>query len=211
MLAMPPAIARCLAVAAMGTAAATSACAARPEVSSVGPEAVSQTTPPDAATPYVPAGTLLTVRLDQPLDSFYTAAGSTFTATVVTPLRDERGATLVRDGARLHGTFVSSGAPDDPRVLVRIDTVDTAAGTLPISAAVREAQHVDWVAPLRPTATFQDEYPYALLEDGAGATFRPPELAVPNVGYAFRHPKEVWVPRGALMELQLTRPLVVPR
>jgi hypothetical protein len=181
---MGPAIARSLALAAIGAAAAASACTARPEVSSVGPQAVSPAAPRDAAARYLPAGTLFTARLDQPLDSFHSAPGSTFTATVVTPLRDSRGGTLVPWGARMHGTFVSSGEPDDPRILVRIDTLDTAFGTLPVAAALREAQHVDWVAPLP---------------------------RKPNVGYALRRPKEVRVPSGALLELQLTSPLVLPR
>jgi hypothetical protein len=157
----------------------------------------------------VPAGTLFSVRLDHPLDSFYTAPGSTFTAAVVTPLSDPHGRTLVEYGARVHGTFVSYGSSDAPRIEVRIDSIDTVEGTLPVAAAVREAQHVDVAGPLRIGPRFTYEYPYGFLEYGMGGA-PPPESAVPRVGYELEEQREVRVPRGALIELQLTRPLVLP-
>jgi hypothetical protein len=196
------------AAAAIGGAAATVACGAQPEVSSVGPQGVASVAPAGVAETYVPGGTIFSVRLDQPLDSYYTAPGSTFTATVVDPLREARGRTVVEVGARMHGAFVSSGSPDDPRIQVRIDTIDTVEGTVPLAAVVREAQHLDLVGPTRTAPHFSSEFPYGALEYGPTAV-PPPEQAAPNVGYALEQPREVRVPRGALMELQLTRPLVL--
>jgi hypothetical protein len=165
--------------------AGPTACAEQGQVLSVGPQQV-QTVPPAAvAGPYVPSVTLFTARIDAPLDTFYTAPGSTFDAVVVTPLVGPDGRILVPYGAELFGTFVSQGSPDRPRILVAIHAVDTVDGTVPVAAVVRSAQHVDWIGPPVPEPLFGYEYPH-------------------------EQPAQVRVPRGALIELQLVEPLLLP-
>jgi hypothetical protein len=171
----------------------------------VGPQAVAAVAPAASNRPYVPGGTIFSARADKPLDSFYTAPGSPFTATVVTPLRDMRGEAAVPVGARVRGTFVSSGSAEAPRIVIRLDAMDTKSGTLPLTAVVREAQHVDLVGPTRMVPRFSEEESDPWLE--RGPTAPPPYRATPTVGYVLEPSREVRVPRGALIELQLTAPL----
>lgn len=180
-----------------------------PEVSSVGPQTVAHVAPGSIVGPYVPAGTLLTVRADQPLDTYYTAPGSTFTATVVTPLRDPGGRVLVPEGAKVHGTFVSYGRPDEPRVRVALQSIDTVEGTVPLQAAVRRAQHVDWTGPPELTPRQAYQFPYDFLEYG-NETAGPSDPNQPTLGYEIEQPRQVHVPSGALLDLQLVGPLALP-
>lgn len=203
-------LARSIATAAALAAAGAPACT-QAEVSSVGPQAVSSVAPAGTSGPYVAGGTIVSVRLDQPLDSYTSAPGSSFTATLVNPMLDAQGRAIVAPGARVHGTFLSYGSPDDPRVVLRIDTIDTPAGALPLTAAVRQAQHVDLVAPSRHLAPrFESDFPRGSVEYGTVDAQRPPESELPGVTFAREPVREVHVPRGALMELQLTQPLVLP-
>lgn len=187
-------------------AVAGAAGCASPQVSSVGPQAVSPVLPTTLSGSYVPSGTILTVRADQALDTYYTAPGSPFTATVLTPLRDRSGRLLVESGAKLHGTFVSFGSAGAPRVRVALRSIDTVDGTVPIAAAVRQAQHLDWIGP--PSMTPRQAYqpPYDLLEHGREQVIQPggDQHAV---DYEIAQPTQVHVPKGALVTVQLTAPL----
>jgi hypothetical protein len=168
-----------------GIAAASAACTGPSQVASVGPQQVQNVPPAAVAGPHVPSGTIFTARIDEPLDTFYTEPGSTFTAAVVTPLLTPDGSIVVPYGAEVYGTFVSRGSPAEPRIRVAIHAVDTVEGTVPLAAAVRSAQHVDWIGPAQPEPLFGYEYPH-------------------------EQPTQVRVPRGALLALQLTEPLLLP-
>jgi hypothetical protein len=194
---------------ALGAAAAGCGSAAPPAVSSVGPQTVDRLPPGTLAGPYVPSGALLTVRADQPLDTYYTAPGSTFTATVLTPLRDPSGRVLVAAGAKVHGTFVSFGSADEPRVRLAFQSVDTVEGTVPLAAAVRQAQHVEWIGPPEVTPREAYQFPYDFLEYG-NETAGPSDPSQPTLGYQIEQPRQVHVPYGALLGLQLTEPLALP-
>jgi hypothetical protein len=198
--------AQCLAtwIAVVGGAAGC----ASPQVSSIGPQAVSPTVPGALVGPYVPSGTLLTVRADQALDTFFTAPGSPFTATVLTPLRDPSGQLLVESGAKVHGTFVTFGSSDSPRVRVALESIDTVGGTVPLAAALRRAQHVDWIGPPSMTPRQSLQAPYDLLELGREQVIQPgPDQHATS--YEIAQPRQIQVPLGALVMLQLTEPLVV--
>ena len=144
-----------------------------PQVSSVGPQAVSPTVPATLAGPYVPSGTLLTIRADQTLDTFFTPPGSPFTATVLTPLSDPSGRVLVESGAKVHGTFVTFGSADAPGVRVAVESIDTVDGTVPLAAAVRRTQHLDWIGPPGMTPRQSYQAPYDLFELGREQVIQP--------------------------------------
>jgi hypothetical protein len=198
-------------VSAVGLMAATAGCGTStpPAVSSVGPQKVAEAPPGTPAGPHVPAGVLLTVRTDQPLDTYYTPPGSAFTATVLTPLRDSSGRVVVVEGAKVHGTFVSFGQPDEPRVRVALQTIDTVEGALPLSAAVRQAQHVEWTGPPRLPKRQTYQLRASGIEYGT-ETAGPSDPSQPSLGFQVEQPRQVHVPSGAILELQLTEPLASP-
>jgi hypothetical protein len=179
-------IARWATILVTALAAASTACGLPPpQVGSVGPQQVRQLPPAAVMGPNVPSGTIFTARIDEPLDTFYTKPGSTFEAVVETPLLGPDGSIVVPQGAAVYGTFVSQGSPAEPSIRVAIRAVDTVEGTVPVSAAVLSAQHIDWVGPPVPEPLFGYQYPH-------------------------EQPTQVRVPRGALLALQLTEPLLLP-
>lgn len=195
----------------MPVAAVATGCSAAMshEVSSVGPQKIDAVPPRAEDGPYVPSGTLLSVRADQPVDSFYTAPASPFTATVVSPLLDTAGGTVVAEGAKVRGTFASFGSPAHPRVRLAIKSVDTVRGRAPLTAVVREAQHRSWVVPpaLVPEKAHRLSYDLFDYHDQIIGTSGP---GAPQFGYQSEPPHQVLLPASALIELQLTEPLVLP-
>jgi hypothetical protein len=157
----------------------------------------------------VQAGTFFSARLDRPLDSYETPAGTEFSATVVDPLLASNGRVLVPYGAKVTGVLVSTVQASQPRVRVQLRTIDTVAGPAPLQAALRAAQHVDWAGPAAPGT----RAPYGLLE--SGWTGGPPTPSSRGIepGYVQDRvsPREIHVPAGALLELELVQPLVWPQ
>jgi hypothetical protein len=194
--------------AALALATAWSASTTR-EVSSVGPQKVDTSPPSTEAGPFVPSGTLLSVRVDQPVDSFYTAPGSPFTATVLSPLRDTAGRTLVDEGAKVHGTFATFGSPSQPRVRLALKSIETVHGRAPLTAVVRSAQHLAWVPPPAETPQQTHRLSYDLFDyhDQIIGTSGP---GTARFGYQPEPPHQVLLPESALVMLQLAEPLFLP-
>lgn len=193
-------------------ALALGACSTREEqVSSIGPQTPHPVAPSQVEGPYVQAGTLFSMQLDEPIDTFYTAPGTHFTGTVVTPLRGPDGRVLVPYGAKVRGTLASVGDPEIPRIRVELQNIDTVAGTIPLHGAVRSAQHYDWAGPptAEPYASYI--YPYDFLEYGSDTSA--PGTSAPEhpvEGATMMQPREIRVPAGALVQVQLVDPLMLP-
>lgn len=174
------------------------------EVSSIGPQSPHPVPPGLIRGPFVQAGSVFAVALDGPIDTFYTPPGTRFTATVTTPLAGPDGRVLVPRGAKVHGTLASVGRADTPLIRVGLDSVDTVAGTLPLHAALRWAQHSDWKGP--PTEEPYTSYVYSegFLDYGTESAGGSTE------GRTMMQPREVRIPKGAEIELQLTEALILP-
>jgi hypothetical protein len=196
----------------LGAALALGACStAEEQVSSLGPQTPHPVAPASIQGPYVQAGTLFSMQLDEPIDTFYTPPGTHFTGTVVTPLRGPDGRVLVPYGAKVRGTLASVGDPEVPRIRVTLQNIDTVAGTIPLHGAIRSAQHYDWLGPptAEPYASYI--YPYDFLEYGSDTSApgtSPP--GHPVEGATMMQPREVRVPAGALVQVQLVDPLMLP-
>jgi hypothetical protein len=186
--------------------------ALQPEVASVGPKAATAAQGSPAG-PFVPAGTLFSVEVDQPIDKYYSAEGASFTATVVDPLFDIRGKLVVPYGAKLRGTIASVGTHDLPRLRVAFRSIDTVRGPALIEAGLRDAQHYEWAGP-DPLIVDTSSGPSYMSRYGDLPSDAPSaNLFGYQVEYGFgtTQPREVRVPNGAIMELALIGPLVVPR
>jgi hypothetical protein len=181
------------------------------EVASVGPQTPHLLPPGAVQGPYVQGGTIFWARLDQPVDTYYTPPGKHFTATVTTPLRGPDGRVLVPVGAKVRGTLASVGDQDMPLVRVQLDSIDTIAGTLPLRASVLGAQHYSWTGPPTPTPYASYVYSYGFSNYGAdtssSVTSGPGQ---PVEGRTLMQPREIDLPTGAQMQLQLVEPLVLP-
>ena len=175
-------------------------------VSTTGSQQIENVSAQDVQGPFVAAGTPLTVSMDTPLDTMSSAAGQSFTATVQTPLRSADGAIIVPQGAKVHGVLASSGTVDHPRLRLDLQSVDTADGSAPIQASVRHASRTDYAGPTEFAPTGDDPflYPY----DSAAWGWWGPMGGGPL--YDSYTPTEIRVPRGASMQLVLTRPLIPP-
>ena len=129
----------------------------------------------------------------------------------MTPLRSNDGHVLVPYGAKVRGTIASVGDPEVPRIRVDLQNIETVAGTVPLHAAVRSAQHYDWAGPPTPEPYASYIYPYDFLEYGSDTSApgtSPPGHRVE--GATMMQPREVRVPAGALVDLQLVDPLMLP-
>ena len=190
-------------------------CSAPAQVASTGPQTPRPASAETIGGPFVQAGVAFGIRMDAPIDTFYTAAGTPFTGTVVNPLMDNTGRTVVAYGAKVHGTVEGAGTGDHPRLRVQIDSIDTTSGTLPIQASVRHAEHFEWSGPARVLAESNswDADTYLNPNDVApgfapsGGLTTP--TGTPYYGEIVRQPQEVRVPQNALVQLVLVRPLVL--
>jgi hypothetical protein len=177
-----------------------------PQVSSVGPTTPRPVPPGIIHGSFVQAGTIFPVKLDQPIDTYYTQPGTAFTATVVRTLYDRNGNVIVPYGSKLSGILASVGPRENPRIRVDVRYVMTVAGLSPLHAAVQHAQHVDWNGP--PEWVPYDSYLYAydFLDYGSEASIP----GSPAAGATMMQPREIDVPAGAIVQLQLVEPLVLP-
>jgi hypothetical protein len=191
-------------------AAASAGCA--PAVASVGPQNPEPAAPGTVAGPFVQAGTLFSVQADEPLDTYYGSPGMPFTATVVDPLFGQDGRLIVAYGAKVRGTIVSVGPYETPRLRFALQSIDTTAGTVPLQAAVRRAQHYQWAGP-DPLDLNASTSPSGAYARGSGQRQLPPADSFAyqdEYGYGTQQPREVRVPRGAILELALVKPLALP-
>jgi hypothetical protein len=190
------------------------ASALQPEVASVGTRDARPAQPLNAAEPFAEAGTRFAVQADQPLDTYYSTKGEPFTATVVNPLFGPLGQPIVLRGAKLRGQIASVGTYELPKLRLVLLSIDTVEGPVPIEAAIRQSQHYEWAGPdpldIDPTSGRPPvngngephEIPHPANLFGYQAAY----------GYGTTQPREVRIPRGAILEIALVAPLVlVPR
>ncbi len=188
------------------------ACGTVQEVSSVGPQNPHPLPAGSVAGPYVQAGTQFSARLDQRIDTLYTPPGTRFSATTTAPLLASDGRVIVPSGAKIRGVVMSVGDADAPILRLDLEDIDTVEGPVPLHAAVRAAQHHDWAGP--PTTTLYEEslvYPND-FEDYGGEK-RAPDNSLPEgrpEGRTLMQPREIDVPAGAVLQLRLSEPVVLP-
>ncbi len=189
------------------------ACGAGQEVASVGPQSPHPLPAGAVVGPYVQAGTQFSVRLDQPIDTFYSAPGTKFTATVNGAVQGPDGQLIVPRGAKVRGVVASVGDLDAPMLRINLESIDTVAGPMPLHAAVRTAQHHDWAGPPTP-APYEESFVYPFDFSEYGTENTAPDNSLPGgrtaEGRTLMQPREINVPAGAVMQLRLSEPIVLP-
>jgi hypothetical protein len=137
--------------------------------------------------------------MDRAVDTYFTPAGSPYTATVATPLFGSHGRLIVPSGAKTYGTIVSVGSYEEPRLRLTLDSIDTVQGKTPLHAAIRRSQYLQWLAP----------DPLDFAASARTSSGSPPGATSygPFYGYGFSQPREVHIPAGAVVELALVEPL----
>ena len=186
-------------------------CGSSPDIASVGPDTPHPAQEGTVAGPFIQAGSMLVVRLDAPIDTFDTAPGSRFTASVVAPLYSENGFMLVKAGAKVQGILVSSGTVEAPSVRLSFESIETARGKVPLRAVLRSTEHYDWTGPPMYVPGQALRWPYDFgdyHEDAAPAGGIPGRPVVE--GRTLMQPREIHVPWGAVMRLQVTEPVLLP-
>jgi hypothetical protein len=180
------------------------------EVGSVGPQSPTPVAAGAIRGPFVQAGTVFTVTLDQAIDTYYTAPGARFTATVRDGLLDQGGRAVVLPGAKVAGTLASVGATDIPLIRMQLERIETVAGLVPLHAAVRSAEHFAWAGPPTPDPDSSNLFPRRFTDYGQDVS-EPREVPGHTLeGRALMQPRELRVPAGAVIQLVLTEPLVLP-
>lgn len=121
-------------------------CACRTANVTTGPESTTQTTQPPVAagSTTLQAGTPLKVQLTDTLSTQGSKVGDQVHATVVQPIQDAAGKTLVAAGSEVEGTVTelqpSPHAGKPAEIRVNFDRLTTSAGTEPIAAQIVEAK-----------------------------------------------------------------------
>lgn len=109
-----------------------------------GPSPSTQTAQIPAGSTTLQPGTSLKVQLKDTLSTQNSKVGDQVRATVVEPIQDAAGKTLVAAGSEVDGTVTelqpSSGAGKPAAIRVNFDKLSTSAGTEPIAAEVTEAK-----------------------------------------------------------------------
>ncbi len=201
-----------LLLAVFATAPLGCAMALQPPVATVGPQNPVPASATSVAGPFVQAGAVFSVKMDQPIDTYFSAQGAPFTATVVSPLVDSSGQLVVPYGAKLRGTISSVGTDELPNVRFALQSIDTVRGPVPVEAAVREAQYYEWAGPDPLIVEAAPRLPYATARQGSGLGTASANLFgyQSAYGYGTTQPREVRIPTGAILELALVAPLAMP-
>jgi hypothetical protein len=100
----------------------------------------------EVSLPVLPAGTRISVQLDQPLGGATTAMSRTFTARVVEPVIARTGETLVPAGAVIESTVVDSkGALGPPMELIGVnpERIEIAGASFPLASRIIEVTLAD--------------------------------------------------------------------
>lgn len=173
-------------------------------VHSTGPQKIEHVAANEVHGPFVPAGTEFNATMDQPLGTIDSVKGQRFTATVQTALLDDQGRVLVPAGAKLIGTVEDTHSGDRPNIKVRFDTIQTTEGSANIDARILSAGQYAYLGPPQPEPGY-GPFPYY-------STFYPyaPSLAWGYGWGGYYVPRELRVPQGAVLQVQLTRPLLAP-
>lgn len=197
---------------ASGLVLALAGCAA--PVASVRSHALAEVEPESIQGPYVPEGSRFVVRLRDPLDTTRSAPGQRFRAELATPLLTPGGQVLVPPGTTLHGTVVSTGTREHPRLVLRFDSIETTSGRMPLSASLREADYARYPGPrvLRPVPVGSSDAWLAASAQGSPFAFgdRDGPLARRGIRWEEHTPREVHLAAGARIELELKAPLLPP-
>lgn len=184
-------------------------CGTSAEIASVGPQSPEPVAPGTIQGPFVQAGTVFQVKLDEAIDTYYTPPGTPLTATVQAPIVAQDGRVVVPAGAKVRGTLASVGTPDMPVIRVQLGRIDSAAGAIPLHAAVRAAEHFAWAGPPTPDPSASYVFPYGFTDYGSNVD-APGGPGERGEGRTLMQPRELRVPAGAAMQLVLTEPLVLP-
>lgn len=186
-----------------------------PAVMAVRPSSVPRIEPSQIRGPYVPKGTRMIVRLEGEIDTLRSRPGQPITARVLAPLYAPDGRVIVPAGATLRGRLVSVGSPERPRVRLLFESVDTVQGPAPIVAEIEASQHARYPGPTRWRQVPADWYYGGLSTYAYGDLYGwgpwgggPPGFG----GYVWEpyNPREVYLPEGALLRLELDEPLIPP-
>jgi hypothetical protein len=186
-------------IAVLALVAVSAACG--PTVSSTGSHTVHTLNPAQVSGPYAPAGQMVAVHLDQTIDTMVSTRMQQFTARLQTPLLDAQGNVFAPVGSLVHGHVASLGSIEAPRVKLQFDAVDTPFGTLPLSAALLDAQYRQYPGPVvfLPGPDYTGGWGWWGYGGGPW-----------DYGTEAYRPHEVQLPRDAVLHLQLTRPVLAP-
>jgi hypothetical protein len=167
--------------------------------------------------PFVQAGTTFRVKLDGPLGTQLSKPGDSFSATLIDPLVDLEGHVLVPAGAKLRGKIANVDQGVAPRLRLSFNTIETEGGAacschvgpqphaLPVEARVVRTRSVEY-----PGQPLYSSYPGDPSIDRNAAVRVDPTVYSYAPGTSGPYSRELELPMGSEMVLELTRPLLGP-
>lgn len=175
------------------------ACGGQPLVQSQAPTTVIDVPSAEVHGPYVPAGGTLSVVLDRTLSTLHSLPGEPFAATSESSLKAPDGRVLVAQGAKLRGHVATAHDGDSPQLVLSFDTVQTPTGNAPIVAEILDVK--------------EPPPPNSLARAERELLSSPPTPGPPS-GVPITAPQpastDVTLPAGAVLKLELTRPILPP-
>jgi hypothetical protein len=164
--------------------------------------------------PYVPEGTVFTVRLDQSIDTESRDAPLGFTARVERPLATQDGRVAVPAGAVIRGRIAELHGGRAPLILLDFQTIGTVHGDAPVHVQVRHAERLVYRGgeemPLAPAGPHMQTAIYGGYTENSQNWYfsntAGPIGGGPR-GSIYVRPREVHLSAGARLELMLVQPI----
>ena len=176
------------------------------EIQTTSPHQVETVAPSRVSGPFAQAGAKFRVKLDDPIGTQLSHPGNTFSATVVDAIVDTQGQVLVPEGAKLSGRIADIEQGVAPKMRLTLLTIGTSkGGDVPIHGRILHAQRMSY--PGEPLYTS-----YAADPSSVGNPWMTYDsvLASPYGGSSTVFTREIEMPVGSEMEIEVTRPLLAP-
>lgn len=160
---------------------------------------------PVIGTARIPAGTMFTVRMIDPLSSDTAVAGRVFTARLRDPLVTPMGDEIAPAGAIVTGRVVAVQRGERPRLAISFDTIETYEGVAGIDTRAEPTMNVPFsIGSIRSADEGDADMVLRPREGGEAIGGGPPAEEA-------QRPPRISVPNDTEIDLVLTSPLVIDR
>ena len=151
----------------------------------------------------IPAGTMFTVRMVDPLSTDTAAVGQVFTARLRDPLIAPNGYVVAPAGGAVTGTVINVQHGDHPRLALAFETISTNEGMVAIDTRAESAMNAPFAIGELRTADEGDADVVLRPKESPAMGGGPPAEDAPEPQVNVEHDVEI--------DLVLTKPIVVQR
>lgn len=204
-----------IAIVTAAAAALASLSCAKEGVVAAEPREVKKADPAAISTPFVQAGTELTLVMRDAIGTQMSIEGTPFTATVERDVLASDGTVIVPAGSTVNGKVARVDSGITPVLALDFRSIGTRWGNADISAKLKGAERVSFAGRDETydpyDATHYDAYFYPPGAVSYPAGVMPPGHPLGYYDYYDENTREIRLPAGARVRVELTRPIIPPR